>query len=161
MNFILLWTITIFIFLIGLIGTIIPGIPGISLVFVGTLVYALITDFHTISPITITIFGIITLLAVLADYIGSAMGAKVGGGSWWAVGGAVVGGALGVFVFGPIGLLIGAFIGGFTGALIEGQRHYKAFRVAVMTILGIIGAAMFQLALALALISAFMIAAIT
>lgn len=153
----LIWIITTVLLLAGLAGTIIPGLPGIGLVFGGILLYGILTDFTTISIPAVAAFGGIALLAVAADYAGSFLGAKVGGGKKIALLGTIGGAIIGAFTGGPLGILIGAFVGGLVGALIEGQTHHQAFKIAALSVVGILGAAVFQFVLAAAMIVAFVI----
>jgi hypothetical protein len=147
-------------FLAGLAGTIVPGLPGIPLIFLGALLYGYFTEFATISPITVGVFGFAALIALGADYLGSVLGARYGGGSWWAIGGVLIGALIGVAVLGPLGLILGALAGGFGGALVEGQTNAGALRVTLTTFVGIIGASIFQFVLGLSLLVTFVVALI-
>jgi hypothetical protein len=155
-----LWLLVSALFLIGLGGTIAPGIPGIPLIFLGALLYGYFTEFVTISPITVSVFGVAALVALGADYLGSILGARYGGGSWWAIGGVAAGAIIGVITLGPLGLILGALVGGFVGALIEGQTQATALKVALTTFVGIIGASVFQFVLGLVMLVAFAVAVV-
>ncbi|MGH9856254.1 MAG: DUF456 domain-containing protein [Acidobacteriota bacterium] len=150
-----LWVLTVFLFLLGLAGIFIPGLPGIGLIFLGILIYGLATGFADISGMTVISAGIVAALAWVADYAGSVAGARLGGGRTLAMTGAIIGAIGGTVLGGPGGLLVGAFLGSLTGALLEGQRERGAMRVALWSTLGIIGATVLQLVLALAMIGTF------
>jgi len=98
---------------IGLAGAVLPGIPGVGLIWLTVLVYALAEGFTSIGPIA---FGVITLLAiagVTADIWMTQAGSRLGGASWQAM--------LAGFALGTVGMLAGLFIGGIgaiPGALI-------------------------------------------
>lgn len=154
----LLWSIVITLFLVGLAGIVIPFLPGIILIFAGVLVYAVATGFTTISQSTLVIIGAVTLLAWLADYYGGAVAARLGGGGRYAVAGSILGAVAGLALGGPLGLLIGTFAGALLGALYEGASAKRAATTAILAIIGTLGATIVQLLLGLAIIVAFFLA---
>jgi len=154
---IILWTGVIALFLLGIVGIFVPVVPGIGLVFGGVLLYAIATGFETISTATVIVFGVLTLLAWLADYMGAAIGAKYGGGKGPTVIGSMLGALLGLIFGGPVGLFVGAFVGALGGALYEGQTMEKASRAAIYSVIGMLGATVVQLILAVSIIVAFVI----
>ncbi len=160
MNEIFLWLITLVLLLFGVLGTVIPAFPGITLVFIGILFYAWMTEFATISVTFLVVVGIISLLAIGADYAGSALGARFGGGKWKSVLGGVLGLIIGAFVLGPLGLFFGALCGAFLGALVEGATHRDALKTGFFTVLGVVGSTVVQLFLAISLVVAFLLALI-
>ncbi|MCW9054374.1 MAG: DUF456 domain-containing protein [Candidatus Pacebacteria bacterium] len=158
MNGELLWTFTALLFAFGVAGTVIPGLPGIGFVFSGIFLYAYVTGFSTVTVPFVVGAGVVALLAVFADYVGSALGARIGGGKWKSILGSIAGLMVGVATLGPIGVLIGALIGAFLGALAEGVERTQALRVALYTTLGIVGSTVVQFVLAVTLIAGFLIA---
>lgn len=158
MSSLLLGGIVTSLFLVGLVGIFIPFLPGIAFVFAGVLVYALATDFTSISPVTVIVMGVVALLAWLADYYGSALGARWGGGKIYAMIGSIVGALAGALIAGPPALLIGAFLGALAGALIEGNSPLHAGRIAILSLIGTIGATIVQFMLGVSIIAAFLLA---
>ncbi|MEX0649673.1 MAG: DUF456 domain-containing protein [Candidatus Andersenbacteria bacterium] len=150
------WSVIALLFAGGLAGTIIPGVPGVGLVFLGIFIYAITTEFTILTIPAVVIFAIVALLAWLTDYLGSAVGSKLGGGSKKALLGTVVGAFIGALA-GPLGIFVGAFTGGLIGALLEGKSYQQATRVALFSVLGTIGSTAIQLLLAIAMIGAFFI----
>lgn len=149
--------ITGLLFLVGLSGVVVPGVPGIGLIFLGVLLFAWNTGFTVVSGWTVLVFGIVALLAWGADVLGSVVGAKAAGGKKLALLGTVVGALLGITA-GPAGMMLGAFLGGFAGAAMEGASQHQALKVALYTMVGIVGATVMQIFLALAMIVAFLVA---
>ena len=97
--------------LLGLIGSVLPVLPGPPLSFLGLLLLALIRGFSP--PLTtplILIMAFVTLAITLIDHFLPMFGAKRYGASKWAVWGAVIGMIIGFF-YPPFGVLIGTFIG--------------------------------------------------
>jgi uncharacterized protein YqgC (DUF456 family) len=97
--------------LFGLLGLIIPVLPGLVIIWVPALVYGLVTGFNWVSAI---LFGVMTLLMILGNLVDNfIMGARarVQGASWLAIGVALAAGVLGSIVFPPFGGLIAALLG--------------------------------------------------
>jgi len=59
--------------------------------------------------------------------------------------GSVIGGILGVFLFGPLGLILGPFIGAAAGELYRKRSVDRAFQVGFGTILGFFGGTVLKL----------------
>ncbi|OGY30659.1 MAG: hypothetical protein A3C02_03790 [Candidatus Andersenbacteria bacterium RIFCSPHIGHO2_02_FULL_45_11] len=154
---ILIIVITIILFLLGVLGTLIPALPGIGLVYAGILIYAFADHFTAIEVSTVVYLGIAALIASGAQYFGSVWAAKSAGGKKKALVGTFVGALFGTMA-GPVGIFIGAFAGALVGALLEGSSPNTAARVAFQSMVGIIGGAIIQFLLSLALIAAFIIA---
>jgi uncharacterized protein YqgC (DUF456 family) len=93
---------------IGLLGVILPLVPGAGLILIAALVYAIAENFATIDPLTLSVLAVLGVLGVTADIWVSQAGGKLGGASWKAL---LSGTALGM-----LGFFIGLFIGG-VGAL--------------------------------------------
>ncbi|MFH1354124.1 MAG: DUF456 domain-containing protein [bacterium] len=158
MSILLLWLIVAFLFITGLAGIFIPILPGVGLVFLGILIYAVATNFASISTATIIIFGVVAILAWLIEYIGAAIGVRAGGGGKFAMIGLIIGALLGFISAGPVGILAGMLLGSFLGATYEGSSTNKASRAALFSVLGLLGAKVLQLLLAVGIIVAFLAA---
>lgn len=101
--------------LIGIVGVIIPILPGILLVWLTVLAYAIIEGFNSIDWIT---FAVITLIAVVtgtADIWMSLFGAKKGGASGLSMFYGFIGSLVGFFVLGAVAPLVGSLFGGILG----------------------------------------------
>lgn len=104
--------------LVGLIGCVVPIVPG-PLVAYGGLLSLLLTS-YPISAFVWIAGGVITLVATLLDYIVPAMGAKRFKCSKWGIAGCLIGSIVGLFFF-PFGIILGPFIGAIVGELIAGR----------------------------------------
>ncbi len=125
----ILW-ITLGVMLLGLLGIILPGVPGVPLIFASALVYAYWTNFEVVGGWIIVLLGLFALLAFAADFLGTAYGARrFGASNWGTVGGAVgglVGTLAGALFFGVgalFGLLAGTIGGVFAGEYLRRRRR--------------------------------------
>lgn len=138
----------------GIIGTILPALPGLPLVFAGMLLAAWAGGFEQIGVATLSVLGVLTLLSIAVDFWATALGAKRVGASGKAVVGAIIGTFAGLF-FGPVGLFAGPFLGALAGELLHGRDVGQATRVGFGTWLGIVFGVVLKLALAFAMLGLF------
>ncbi len=131
-NELILW-ITLMVMLLGLLGSVLPGLPGVPLIFAAALIYAYLTDFEFVGGSVIILLGFLTLVAFVADFLGTAYGARrFGASNWGTVGGAVgglIGALAGALLFGVgalFGLLGGTIVGVFVGEYLRRERRGTA-----------------------------------
>jgi uncharacterized protein YqgC (DUF456 family) len=148
------WALAIALIVLGVVGTVLPVLPGAALVFAGMLLAAWIDDFQRIGWITLTILGVLTALVFGIDVVAAAFGAKRVGASPLALTGATVGTILGMF-FGLVGILIAPFVGALVGELITRGELDRAARVGFGTWLGMVVGALAKVAVVLAMLGVF------
>src|ERR671916_1197112 len=116
----LLW-ITLVVMLVGLAGSVLPGLPGVPLIFLSALVYAFLTDFEHVGTLVIVLLGLFAAIALVADFVATTYGARrFGASNWGTVGGAIgsIVGALVGAVFLGIGALFGLIFGTIGGVFL-------------------------------------------
>lgn len=143
--------------LVGLAGAIVPALPGVPLVFAGMLLAAWADHYQHIGAVTLTILGVLSIAALLIDFIAGLLGAKRVGASKHALWGAAIGTLIGLF-FGLPGLLLGPFVGAVIGELSAGGKLNQATRVGVGTWLGLLFGTLAKLALCFTMIGVFVLA---
>jgi uncharacterized protein YqgC (DUF456 family) len=111
----ILW-ITLIVMLVGLAGSVLPGLPGVPLIFISALVYAIVTDFEVVSGLTIALLGVFAAIAVVLDFVATAYGARRFGASNWGTAGGAIGGIVGALI-GALFLGIGALFGLLLGTI--------------------------------------------
>lgn len=137
--------IAVLFFAVGMIGTVLPALPGAPLIWLGMLVYGFMVKFNNL-PWTFFIGqGLAVALIFLIDYLAGIWGTRRYGGSRAAVWGSILGGVLGVFLLGPFGLIFGPFIGAMAGELYQKSPLEKAFHVGVGTLIGFLGGTVLKL----------------
>ena len=151
------WIAASLLVVIGLFGTVLPGLPGTPLVFGGLLLAAWIDDFARVGPIPLTILGVLTLFSLVIDILGAMLGAKKVGASKQAIIGAALGTLFGLFA-GIIGLIIGPLIGAVAGELMAKRDIQHAGKVGVATWIGILIATALKLALVFIMVGIFITA---
>ena len=138
----------------GLIGTVLPVLPGALLVFGGLFLAAWADQFAHVGKVGLTIIAGLGLLSAGADFIGTMMGAKRVGASPKALIGATLGSMVGL-LFGVLGLVLGPFIGAVAGELLAKGRLKQAGVVGLGTWLGLIAAAVLKVVIAFLMLAVF------
>ena len=123
--------------ILGLLGSIIPGLPGPPLSFIGILLIHFFTGTQFSNSFLLS-WVVIVILVFLLDYFMQVWGVKKFGGGRKAILGTFLGLFMGLF-FPPIGLLLGPFFGAFIGALLEVRGdNNRALKVAVGSFIGFV-----------------------
>lgn len=143
--------------LAGLAGVILPLLPGTPLVFAGLWLLAWLDGFVRVGTATLVVLAVLAALALLVDYLASALGVKRVGASGLAVTGALIGAVVGVFG-GFIGVVVGPVIGATIGELLSRAGHRQAARAGVAAGLGFIVAIVAKLGISFAMLGIFAVA---
>lgn len=138
--------IAILMFIIGIIGTILPALPGVLLIFAGMLVYGFMTGFAGLSIWFFVMQLLVMAVIFIVDFIASSVSTKKYGGSRQAAFGAAVGTILGIIVFGPLGIIIGPFAVSVAAEILIGKELKQAVRVGFGSLVGVMGGTVFKLA---------------
>ena len=114
--------------LIGLLGCILPVIPGPPLSYASLIILSLARQWEPFSLTFLIIMGILMLAVSLVDYVFPAIGAKRYGASKAGVWFSIIGMVVGIFFIPPWGIFIGAFVGALIGELLVGKGGKKALK---------------------------------
>jgi uncharacterized protein YqgC (DUF456 family) len=152
-----LWILALALVLTGIVGTVLPGLPGAVLVFAGLALAAWIDGFARVGLGTLAGLVALTLAAYALDFVATAVGARRFGTSWWGVLGAVAGTVVGLF-FGLVGLLVGPFLGAFAAEMMARRDVRQAGRAGLGAWLGLLLGTAGRLGLVLAMVGIFVVA---
>ncbi len=134
--------------LAGIVGCIIPFLPGPPLAY-GSLILLQLSSYQPFSEKFLVIWAIVTLGVVIADYYIPVWGTKKFGGTKGGVWGATIGLIIGMFFFPPLGLIVGPFVGAFAGEIINNQDRNKAFRSALGSFIGFVAGTLMKLGISI------------
>jgi len=133
----------------GILGAILPILPGPILSWIGLLLLFLTSSI----PVDYTFLGItlvITIFVTVVDYIIPAIGTKKFGGSNYCFTGTMVGLVLGIILFPPLGIVLGPFIGAFIGELIKDYSNpNQAFKAALGSFIGFLTSTLLKFVVAI------------
>lgn len=112
----------------GLLGCVLPVLPGPPLSFLGLILISLAKDWQPFSTRFLVTMGVFTIAVSVIDYLTPILGAKRFGASRAGIWGSVAGLFIGLFLVPPFGMLLGAFFGALLGEYLAGHRTREAFR---------------------------------
>ena len=120
---------TLVVMFVGLLGSVLPGLPGVPLIFASALVYAYLTGFEIVGAGVLVALALFALLAFVSDFLATTYGARRFGASAWGTTGGAIGGLLGTLagalflgIGALVGLLAGTIAGVFLGEYLRGRR---------------------------------------
>ena len=154
---IILWVLAIILILAGLVGLVLPLLPGAPLLFVGLLLAAWAEGFEYVGAWTIVALAIMALLTYVVDFLAGAFGAKRYGASNRAIAGAAIGALVGLF-FGIPGVLLGPFVGAVIGELSAQRNIEEAGRAGIGATVGLLLGVAAKLTLGFAMLGIFLVA---
>lgn len=154
------WVLTLLLMLAGLIGTVVPLVPG-TLVILGAAVlhHFVMAPERSVSWTTLVILTFLMLAAQALDLISGSLGARRFGATRWGALGGILGAVAGLF-FGLPGIFLGAPIGVLLGELLAGRGILPAGRSTWGTLLGATAGIAGQFVIGLVMILWFILAAI-
>ena len=151
------WTLAIALMGLGVLGTVLPALPGTILVLAGVVVGAWIDGFERVSGWTVGLVALLALLAWVTDYVAALLGARKAGASPLALAGAAVGTVLGIFT-GLFGLLFMPLVGAMAGEYWARRDADRATRVGIATWIGLLVGTVVKVVLAFLMIGIFVFA---
>ena len=120
---VVLWIGAVILIVVGLIGIVLPALPGHVLILAGLILAAWADDFDRVGVGMLVLIGVIGAASYGVDFAAAALGAKHMGASKRAMVGAALGTVLGLF-FGFVGVVIGPLLGAVLGELTQ-HRDWK------------------------------------
>jgi uncharacterized protein YqgC (DUF456 family) len=157
------WAVSLLLIAGGLVGTVLPMLPGVVLVLGGIVLGAWIDGFTKVSALTVGVIAVLAALAWATDYLAAMLGAKRAGASKEALIGAAVGTVAGIFT-GLIGLVFMPLVGAMVGEYIVQRRRLdadarehgtQAAKVGIATWIGMLVGTVAKLALTFLMVGIF------
>ena len=145
---ILLITISVLLLLIGIVGSIVPILPGPPIAYCGLL----LVHFSSKHPFTVEfliIFGALAILSAVIDNVLPIYATKKFNGSKKGVWGSAIGLAIGLFFFPPFGILIGPMLGAFLGEILDGKSPNNSVKPAFGSLIGFLSSIFLRFALSI------------
>ena len=151
------WLFTIVLFAVGLIGTVLPIIPGTTIILAAAVIHRMMLGAEkSIGWRSIAVLVLLTLATYALDFLGAYFWAKYFGATKWGMCGAIFGALAGLF-FGIIGLFVGPVIGALAGEFIAGKKMIDAGRAGWGSLLGNLAGMIGKLVIAFVMITIFLI----
>jgi uncharacterized protein YqgC (DUF456 family) len=157
MTDLLWWLAAIVVMAVGLIGTVVPFIPGTTIILAAAIVHRIMVGPEKgMGWWGLGGLVVLTLVSYALEFASSYFGAKYFGATKWGVAGAVIGGIVGIFT-GFVTLLVLPIAGAIIGELIAGKRLVSAGKAGWGTLLGNLAGMVGKIAIGLAMVIWFLV----
>ena len=153
---ILLWIVAIALIVIGVVGVVVPALPGIGLVYGGIVLAAWIDHFQKIGSWTLIVLGALAAIAFAIDYFATTLAAQKAGASRLGLIGAAVGTIAGIFM-GLIGIFFMPLVGAAVGEYLARRDALHAGRVGLATWLGLLAGTVAKIGIVFVMIGVFVV----
>ena len=124
----------IILMLLGIIGCLVPILPGPPISYLG-LIMLHVTKFGQFSSTVLIALAVVAIVVTILDYIVPIWGTRKFGGSKYGMRGATVGLIIGLFL-GPVGIILGPLFGAIVGELIFKDDMKYAIKAGFGSLLG-------------------------
>jgi len=149
-------SVTSLLFVVGVISSILPVIPGGIIVWTGVITHKLWIGDESISWKIVIITGILILIGQAADIFMGIWGARRFGATWKGAVGAFTGAIVGFFLPPPLlWLILGPVIGAVIGELAAGRTFKEGGKAGIGTVVGSIIAFALKLGISISVVGLF------
>jgi len=154
------WTLTLVLMFVGLVGTVLPLLPGTTIILAAAVLHHFAlgpeksVGWWTLSGLLVLAVG-----SYVVDFVSGALGAKKFGATRWGAIGGILGAIVGIF-FGLPGIFLGPLIGVLAGELLGGKGLLPAGRSTWGTFLGTTAGMVVKLMIAATMIGWFLLVAL-
>ncbi len=148
---------------VGLIGAVVPILPGPMIIWLGALVWAWGDGFDRIGWPTLLILLVLALGAWASDFLLNMLVSRRAGASWQAIAAAIVGGLAGGLLLSGVvpvlGSLVGAVLGALAGTYVVEYAHTRDSGAALTAMRAYVGsmllASLLEVIIAVVMVSLF------
>lgn len=152
------WAVTICLLIAGLIGCVLPILPGHLIILIAAIAHRLMLQEDSgLRWWSFVVLGLLMAISQAFEIVSGAAGAKWFGGTRWGAIGAIVGSIVGLF-FLPFGLLLGPLVGAFAFEIFFAKKDSKPAAISgVGSVVGTIAGMGFKIVVGLLMIAWFLI----
>jgi uncharacterized protein YqgC (DUF456 family) len=149
-------SIALLVMCIGLIGSVVPGIPSTPLILAAAIGHKIYFGPESVGVLVMTLLVVVTAFSIVLDYAASMAGAKKLGATWRGAVGAVLGVIAGLFFPFP-GIIIGPFAGAVVLEMVGGREWREASKAGLGATVGLLAGAVAKIGCGLGMIALFTI----
>ena len=141
--------------LLGLVGAVVPGLPGPPLILAAAGIHRLYFGDHGAAWWVLLVLGLLTAASLVIDFAATSLGARRFGATWRGIVGAGIGALLGLFLLPPFGLILCPWLGAVLAELLGGREWRSAGKAGLGAVLGLLAGTAAKVAACLAMILLF------
>ena len=123
--------------LVGLVGSVVPGLPGSPLVLLIAILHRLYFGSQSANNAVLLTLVLLTGVSLVLDFVATMLGAKRFGATWRGAIGALLGGLVGLFFALP-GIILGPFLGATLFEMLGDKEFKHAMKAGVGAVLGLL-----------------------
>jgi hypothetical protein len=138
--------------LLGVVGSLLPAVPGATLSLAGVLLYWWSTGYTDPGLVVLAGFALVAVATVVVDVAGSAVAVRAGGASSLTAAVALVAGVVLGLLTGPVGFVLGVAVAAFAVEYYRTGDSEDSGRAALYATVGVLGSALVQVLLTLSLL---------
>lgn len=165
MQIAILYWLLVAVMCVGIIGAVVPAIPGTSLILIAIIIWGIVSGSLSVIQIPLIVTAIVLLLSIGVDFLAGYIGAKQAGASKWGQIGAFVGlilgflGLLPALPFGGplLGILFGPLVGAIVGEYLYQRQLGLAVKAGIGIVVGTLVGNLIQGVLAIAAVAVFLL----
>lgn len=154
----LMFLVALALLVVGIIGSVVPLLPGALTSLIGVYLYWWSTEFTEPGLLALVALTVIGLATFLFDFFGGAISARAGGASLVTTGLASVVGLVLLFFTGPVGLLAGIAGTVFLAEFYRNKDAKTSARTALYATVGVLASTVTQLLLTISMLVVFLLA---
>jgi uncharacterized protein YqgC (DUF456 family) len=155
-----IWSLTSLLMLTGLVGVVVPLLPGTTLILIGVIIHKLVLPLD-VSWLTIGFIAVFWAFSIIADILGTVLGTRWFGGTKWGMAGAGGGALVGVFISLPA-LILGTVLGAVAAEKLFAKRTGgESLRAGLGAATGFVLSTIARLGCAIVMIALFLVAALS
>jgi hypothetical protein len=122
---------------VGLIGSMLPVLPGTPLALVAAIGHRLYFGAASINNVVLFVLVGLVVVSLVFDFLATALGAKKFGATWRGAVGAMIGGVIGLFFSLP-GIILGPFLGAMLFELFGDKKLKQAAKAGAGAVVGLL-----------------------
>jgi hypothetical protein len=130
-------SLALLVMLAGLIGSLLPVLPGTPLILAAAVAHRLYFGVAGASNLVLLILTALTLVSILFDFLAAMLGAKKFGATWRGMSGAMIGGVIGLF-FNLPGIILGPFLGAMLFEMLGDKEFKNAAHAGIGAVVGLL-----------------------
>lgn len=153
------WILCALFMLLGLAGTVVPGLPGTGLVLAGIVIGAWGDGYAHVSWATVSLIAALAVVSWALEYVAGLLGARRAGASRQALIGAAIGTVAGLFL-GLVGVLFMPLVGAAVGEYLARRDEAAAVKVGLATWAGLMVGLIAKVVIAFVMVGIFLAALI-
>lgn len=148
---------TLLMMLIGLLGIVIPNLPGEILIWTGVFFYGTLTRFEVLDKNFILFVTSLTLLAILIEYTETIWGKKKINNGFRGLIGGILGGLIGGTSGNMTMMIIGTFLGAAFGLILSGRDPIFTVETKDFKVILYVGSTIIKIAIGVIIIESFVV----